>query len=294
MEKLLSLIYNYSINDKLVDEEYIEKFIDVVINSKLLDKYVCDLQILSSENDKLPEGCVSAYNLTDKTIYVDFNKINKYLQEADRYQALFNEDEQTFYKNSIFSQAILHELEHANQYKIMDNEESLEAKILNLSKHNLKDSEINELEKNGYSIKDITIYIIKRQMVYSKFYLKSPLERLAEIKSYQEMIILLSNIKKIVPNLLDFEQATKIEALLQGFDYEDGKVISPTAFYLKKMGEEQALKKFDWYDEDYYKALEKSETNYSLEDRLKYGLMIDESEIYECLKTLKLSKKYNY
>lgn len=93
--------------------------------------------------------------------------------------------------------------------------------------------------------------------------------------------------------MLDFEQATKIEALLQGFDYEDGKVISPTAFYLKKMGEEQALKKFDWYDEDYYKALEKSKTNYSLEDRLKYGLMIDESEIYECLKTLKLSKKYN-
>lgn len=197
MEKLLSLIYNYSINDKLIDEEYIEKFIDVVINSKLLDKYVCDLQILSSENDKLPEVCVSAYNLTDKTIYVDFNNINKYLQEADRYQALFNEDEQTFYKNSIFSQTILHELEHANQYKIMDNEESLEAKILNLSKHNLKDSEINELEKNGYSIKDITIYIIKRQIVYSKFYLKSPLERLAEIKSYQEMIILLSNIKKL-------------------------------------------------------------------------------------------------
>ena len=45
-EKLLSLIYNYSINGKLVDKEYIKKFIDIVVNSESLEKYVFDLQIL--------------------------------------------------------------------------------------------------------------------------------------------------------------------------------------------------------------------------------------------------------
>lgn len=292
IENLLSLIYNYSINAKLIDEEYIEKFIDIVVNSKMLDKYVCDLQILAPE-DRLPKGCVSAYNYTYKTIYVDFNNTNKYLIGPDKYQILFDKDEQTFYKNSLISQAILHELEHANQYKLIDNEESLEAKILKFGRHNIKNSEMDDLVKKGYSIKDIANYILKRQIVYRDFYLESPLERLAEIKSHQDMIILLSNIKEIVPNLLDFEQATKIEALLCGFNYEEGKIISPTAFYLKKMGEEQALKEFDWYDEDYYKALEKSKTNYSLEDRLKYGLMIDENEFHRCGRTLMLSKKYN-
>ncbi len=97
-EKLLSLIYNYSINGKLVDKEYIKKFIDIVVNSESLEKYVLDLQILS----------------VNKTIYFDFNNINKRLNERDKYHVLFNEEEQIFYKNSFVSQFILHELEHAN------------------------------------------------------------------------------------------------------------------------------------------------------------------------------------
>ena len=291
-EKLLSLIYNYSINGKLVDKEYIKKFIDIVVNSESLEKYVLDLQILSPEK-KLPEGCIASYIPVNKTIYFDFNNINKRLNERDKYHVLFNEEEQIFYKNSFVSQFILHELEHANQYRIMDSEESLEAEILKLGKHDLDDDEINKLQEKGYSTAALIVYILEKRRIYMEFYLKSPVERLAEIKSHQEMIILLSNIKGIVPNLFDFEQAAKIESLLQGFAYEDGKVISPTIFYLKKMGEEQALKNFDWYDEDYFKALEKSKTNYSLADRLKYGLMIDESEARECLKTLKLSQKYN-
>ena len=50
---------------------------------------------------------------------------------------------------------------------------------------------------------------------------------------------------------------------------------------------------FNCQTPDAYKALKKSKDNYSLNDRLNFGLMIDEDEYYKSKQMLQYSKKYN-
>lgn len=296
--KLLRLIYDYSIKGKLVDKNYIEKFVEFVVNSKSLNKYVCGLQILPEKKGRIKNGMsLASYRPFSKTICVYTNGINEMLKRKERYKVLFNDVEQIFYKNLIISQIILHELEHANQRKIIDNEKGLEPEILKLSAVYIDFNIRIKLIEAGYSIEEIKIYFLSKNAKkienYKKNYLIAPEERLAQIKSYQEILDLLSHIKEYVPNLIEFEQTNKIENLLRGFDYDLCYISSPTISYLHQNGNSQALKRFDWYDENYLKCLEKSKDTYSLVDRLKYGLMIDENEFDRCTEIIKLSKKYN-
>lgn len=211
------------------------------------------------------------------------------LERKDKYLVLFESVEQLFYRNLLITQIILHELEHANQRKIVDNEQTLEAQILRLS---LLDYEIKQILKNKYIDESIITYAKAKMQVYNDNYAIAPHERLAQIKSYQEILNLLTQIKKYVPNLLEFEQTNKLENLLRGF-YQESEIYSPTAAYLIQNGKSQMLHEFNWYDEDYHKLLEKSKANYSFEDRLKYGLMIDEEEFDYCDQIIKTSRKYN-
>ena len=59
--------------------------------------------------------------------------------------------------------------------------------------------------------------------------------------------------------------------------YKDG-IISPTIHYLRGIGNGDILEFFNWYDPDEAKAVLKSKQNYSLEERLIYGLPITNEE----------------
>lgn len=296
--KLLRLIYDYSINGKLVDINFIEKLIDIVVTSKQLDKYVYNLAILPEKESQIEDGIsIASYNPFSKVISVYVDGVNQMLEHNDRYLVLFENIEQIFYKNLSITQVILHELEHANQRKIIEKESSLESEILKLSSAEINIKTGIKLIKSGYSVEQVMIYIMTKKMQsinnYRKNYDIAPEERLAEIKSYQEIIDLLSHIKKYVPNLLEFEQTNKLENLLRGFKYDSGFLISPTITYLLESENAHSLNKFEWFNQDYYKCLHQSKEMYSLEDRLKYGLMIDDKEFEYCDYTLKTSRKYN-
>lgn len=296
--ELLKLVYDYSAKGKLVDQKYIEKLIDIVVSSKLLNNYVCKFELLNDEQTFFENGMsLASYSPFSKTISIYINGVNQMLEHHDRYQVLFNSIEQIFYKNLLISQIILHELEHVNQRRIIDNEKSLESEILRLSSAKMDFDMGIKLIESGYSIEQVMIYILSKKTMrnenYRQNYLIAPEERLAEIKSYQEILGLLSHIKEYVPNLIQFEQTNKLENLLRGFDYNSGFLISPTISYLQQNGNAQSLNRFNWYDKDYFSCLEKAKANYSLDDRLKYGLMIDDKEFDSCLEYLKMSPKYN-
>ena len=267
--KLLKLIYDYSRSGKLVDHNYVDKLIEIVIEEKKLNKYVIKSQILSEKESFIENGIsLAQYNPFSKTISIYANGINQMLEFNDRYLVLFGSTEQLFYKNSLITQIILHELEHANQRKIIDTEQTLEAEILKLITSEISFNTGMKLLNEGYSIEQIITYIsIKKHQSnenYKKNYNIAPEERLAEIKSYQEILELLFEIKEYVPNLLEFEQTNKLEQLLRGFDYKEGFIYPPTVLYLIQNGNAQALNRFDWYNEDYYKCLQQSKSNYSL------------------------------
>ena len=206
---------------------------------------------------------------------------------------MFSSTEELFYKNLLVTQVVLHELEHANQRKIMDKEESLEGDILraSLSKQD-KDITI-KLMQAGLTGKQIDLILETQKTMKSEGGLILPDERLAEIKSHQEIKDTLSEISDEVPNLIEFENASILESKLRGYTFDKGRIISPTIDYLIFTGKSFALQKFEWFNKDSRTCLKNVQSLFSLDERLTYGLPIDNSEFMESSKTLLSTKKYS-
>ena len=77
----------------------------------------------------------------------------------DKYRKLFTRVENAFYAKIQISQIILHELEHANQRKIIDNEDSLESQILRLSMADISIDKLKRLLDEGITMEQLMLYI---------------------------------------------------------------------------------------------------------------------------------------
>lgn len=279
--RLAKLLYDYSIKRKTVDENYIYKVIDIVIAGRGLIKYVARYEVVKElEQSQMDQNeNVACYNYDDKLITLSQNGIKSLIEQSKQaFLGFFPSNlEQHLFINLVITQVILHELEHANQQKIVQTTNDMEAKILRL-RGIINVRSINELRKIGKISEEETEKLIdlKIQEFAKKragLYLYAPRERLAEIRSYQQVKNILQQLPVKVDSLNAFAHVFEEESMLRGYD-----VLSPTIYYLTELGEHRELRKFDWYDEDPDKALQKSKENYSLEKRLIYGLPTTEDE----------------
>lgn len=120
-----------------------------MVNSKNIGEYIKDASIEETDINEFDDEIVlAAYHPNKKIIKVYSNTIKIMLEMQDKYQGLFNGVEQIFYKNILITQVILHELEHANQRRIIDRENTLESKILRISVTNLDVNLISKLLKS--------------------------------------------------------------------------------------------------------------------------------------------------
>lgn len=291
--KLLRLIFDYSKNGKLVDKAYLEKLIDLVVNSKDISEYVQNSDIVRSGTKETIGGILLAeYRPSRKLIKIYSEAMERMLEEQDRYQVLFNGIEQIFYKNVLITQIILHELEHANQRKIIEKENTLESKVLKISVTNLDTNFLNKLLSQGFTLEQLTYYIQREKQLREEHYLLLPDERFAKTKSHQEIVKALKPIKEYTPNLIEFEQTNVFENLLRGYFYNLGAIASPTLEYGKISRKFNRLKKFLWYDENDQECLRKAKESLSLKERLNYGLPIDTNEFDDLSNSLVLARKY--
>lgn len=291
--KLLRLIFDYSKNGKLVDKAYLEKLIDLVVNSKDISKYVQNSEIVSSGTEETMDGILLAeYRPNRKLIRIYSEAMERMLESHDRYQELFNGIEQIFYKNVLITQIILHELEHANQRKIAEKEDTLESNILKASLTVIDEEMLFKLLSQGFTAEQVSRYIRAEKRLRAENYLILPDERLAEIRSHQEIVGTLEPIKEYTPNLIDFEKTNVFENMLRGYSYNQGRIISPTLEYMKIRKNIDKLKEYEWYDENDQECLKKAKAAFSLKKRLNYGLPIDTSEFSGLSSSLLLSKKY--
>ncbi len=170
------------------------------------------------------------------------------------------------YKNLSMLQILLHEIEHANQTKISYTDNTLEVFILRMS----------------YTVNDY----------YSEtLYEYSPQERMAEIKSYKEIISLISFIENKLYNLPTILETEKLQRLLRGYHYNQGKISSPIITFFKQAGKESILQSFDWYR---LHDLNTVYTNYSIDERFNYGFPISLDEYSNNIKKLILSLNNNF
>lgn len=291
--KLLKLLYEYSANGKLADGKYIQELIGIVVDEKNIDDYVGGLLITGKDHSlREPNSLLAVYYPNKKLIAVYLEAIEEMLKGANVYHDMFTDFEQLFYRNLLVTQVVLHELEHANQRRIIDNEESLEGDILRASILEQDQDFILKLTRAGLTRKQIELILETQKTMKSEGGLTLPDERLAEIKSHEEVASVLTEISSEVPNLVDFEKTSILESKLRGYTYDKGMIVSPTVDYLVSTGKSFALQKFEWFNKDSRACLKNVQSMFSLDERLTYGLPINSSEFINCSQTLLSSKKY--
>ena len=287
-EKILELVYNYSIANKLADRSFIEKIIYIVVENENLNKYFKDLKAVDrriSEDDTVVE--LASYNPVTKIITIYAEAISRLLTENDYFDYYLQDIESIFNKNLKVAQVVLHELEHVEQCKIIDEKKDIESDILRVSmRSNIVLSDDGKLARNlfnqGIEVEQIIKYVQESQKRYRKGYEYAPEERLAEIKSYRKIINIIKPLEQYIPKINKIEECKYLSNLLRGYE-EEYNLLAPTIGYFNYCGHSSSLENFAWYLDDYMKCLEKSKEQYELLDRLKYGLPIEWNE-YEHVK----------
>jgi len=271
--ELIRLLFDYSNNNKLVDEKFIDKLLEIIVNKSKLKEYVKDYSIIDEINLKnaKPEIIAAEYDINEKKITISKKGVDDALQHGNQYRYKFvgSDIEQCAYMNLIVTQIILHELEHARQQKIITTGNDMEAKILRQCSNTHDRKTVEKLVRKGeidiisaliYSVETLKQYIKN----YTDFYIYAPHERLAEIKSFNQIIESLNYIKSYVPRLINFQEACLLERMLMGYDEN---TYSPTITFLSKLKKQEQLKQFDWYSDNPEEALKLSKQHYSLEER---------------------------
>lgn len=261
MENILKIIYDKSFNNKIIDINDIDKILELLINEKQLNNYILNIDVQPIRSNNL-----ASYSNYSKKITIYSNTIELMLKNIESNILNISNFEKTLYKNLSLVQVILHEIEHANQEKISYIENTLEAFIIRMA----------YTVDNSY---------------FESLYEYSPQERLAEIKSYREVISLTSYIKNKLDKLPLILEMDKLQRFLRGYHYSQGKVISPLITFFKQGKKEFVLQSFDWYRKD---SLDMVYTQYNLEERFNYGLPISLDEYSNSMGNLVLSLNDNF
>lgn len=263
MENVLRIIYDKSINNKILNLNDIEKILELLVIDKNLNEYILniDVQLIKSNN-------LASYSTYDKKITIFSLTIKKMLQNIEKNVLILNNFEHQLYKNLSILQVLLHEVEHANQIKISYNDNTLETFIIRIS--NL----VNEKED---------------------LYEFCPTERFAEIKSFEELLFLLNYITKrldILPKVLETE---KSQRLLKGYHYYNWLTInSPLITYFISGRKKHLLESFSWFSNNLDDSLIQVCDEYELNERLKYGFPITIDEYSSSMEHLILSLNKNF
>ena len=256
MENILKIIYNKTINNKILNLKDIEKILELLVIEKCLNDYILNInvQLIRSNN-------LASYSNYTKKITIYTETIEQMVKDIENNILNTNNFETTLYKNLSILQILLHEVEHANQQKIAYNDNTLEALIIRLS----------YLVNNGYD---------------ENLYEYCPEERLAEIKSFEEINTLIGYINSkliLLPNIMEME---KLKRQLRGYHYKDSFVNVPIVDYFTFGNKKKLLDAFDLSSDLLGK--------YSLNDRFKYGFPISISEYGTSMKKLVLSLQNNF
>lgn len=292
--------------------DFIDSFIETVVNFKGLYAYVKDVKIkkfLVEENKKgqksINHFCFAKYDGNEKSIYVYLESIKKAFLEHTKNWNLLTSFERALYFYYELGEILLHELDHAVQEKEMHNNknQSFEINLLRICTaeiHSLILSQTySKMDASAYhrlssSAKEQFPYMYKK---YVKLYQYSPEERLANINACNEMQKVLSYGGRKVSNLTRLTQLRELRYKLGGYKEEIQKkkvsgayYFSPTIAYLQA-GREGEYTEYDNYTDQFIQNLYLSKHRFSLDERLKYGLMISENEFNRVSENIRAKRR---
>lgn len=297
--EILRLIYDYSCSGKLVDLKFIDKIVDIVVTNRGLSHYVRNIKLTDKlDKDDYKVAC-AGYNSLNNNILVDYESVRIVLDNLTYYDCLFEGIEPIMFKNLTITQILLHELEHAYQSKQADDkfDNSIEAKLIRASLvleqviknpkllTRLLDEKVNEQE--------FIIYILHNRELYKKYYKMNPTERLAQIKSFKSIVKSIEPIKKYIPNLYEFNNASLWEEMIKGYQESWSEGSCPTQVYLNATRQSDMWSGFDFYSQSTDSLIKNVSKHYSLEKRLSFGLPVTNREYSSIEDYLYTTNKFN-
>ncbi len=263
MENILKIIYDKSIENKIIDLKDIEKILELLIIDKCLDDYITNIDIKPIISDNL-----ASYSTTAKNIIIYTGTLELMIKNIEKNLLIESDIEKNLYKNLSILQILLHEVEHANQERISYTENSLESFVIRIS------------------------YLVSNYN--ENLYEYCPKERLAEIKSFEEILSLIMIINDKLEKLLKIIENEKLLRLLRGYHYSKFLVNCPFITYFKLGNKEEILKSFDWHSDIQENTVSQVSNIYDLNLRMKFGFPITLNEYGESMKNLILSLNNNF
>lgn len=263
---LLELIYNSVSNNKPVDENYIDKIIEIIVNEYSLNDYVKNRKIVNKPWDGRKKIRAAEYGLFSKIITINLQTFIEVLKYKSRKLGLDSLQAALFITKEITG-SIEHELEHAHQAKKYDyGADNLENLIIRGSFNHISpfrnDSYYDELISLGYSEKEIHDMLSGIKNKISTLYEFNPMERLAEYYSQKSIAEILKELN--MSNVLSYHTCLELcQNYLRGYKTQS----IPTKYYLSEV-----------HASEYWSKITKLASNSDLETRLSLGLDITEPE----------------
>ena len=254
---LYNLIVEYSSNNKPVDNYFIKTVINTIIEYAELNDFY-DTFTIDNKLDSLGE-----HNSKTKNISINLDAIYKKIKK-NHYD--FTNNEHQTYKYLAVILIIFHELEHVNQDKLMEENNTLESNILTESRR-LYEIAIINFYKNQHDLaikRNIILLsqVIKYRSLYYKYYDLAPQERLADLSSYTNCLYISKKLK--ITNITNYLKKKSKLTLLRGYK----TTLIPTKYYIEKLNP-----KFDNWS-----YIEEQGRDLNLKERMSLGLEISNEE----------------
>ena len=283
--RVLELLLDYSTRGKLADRDFVDILINIVVSYKNLSDYIDHVDYVDLDNPTDKEIRCASYNVVRKQIQISNSGIYNVLNAYNIYDSLFDNLESYMFKNIQIAKFVLHELEHAYQYKLTDdkNNNATRNKLLRACFF-LEDivRDANAFMQFVLSVPDMDAFMKEYKQTRDGNYDFCPSERMAEIGCQSTILNTLSMIRSDVPNLYDFESTCLDEKYLTGYAKAFREGGCPSGLYLKAIKQDDAWKSMDFYSDNYDELVKNVVAMYSLTSRVTMGLpaSIEECNLY--------------
>lgn len=283
-------------------QEYLEELIsfsnkEEFVSKKLIEKIIYDIVDEDCRLNQVIFGVTSwsgdvkcSCDINYRNILVDYEKLRKDYNKSKK---------SSLQKNLILLSYLFHEVEHLKEDSIISllNFESLLISYSSIDIfYPLAESKLKHMK---YFIADnIYIKMLEKQQdqLYLKIYDKIPGERIANIRAYKQVFEAVNyypNFKEKYIDDFKFINNLYKDQYYLGYDNykkKDKFYKGPLLDYLKFIKMTGLLDDFDFYCEDIKRFLEKSSKEFSIEERMLYGLPVTLKETDELDKKLILTK----
>lgn len=285
-DELRRLIWNVSSKGKLLDDKEILKVVNIVIQEKSLKEYLKEIKFLELRNNN------AYYHPVNKLLIIDEQGMRNNINLRFSDVGFRPVQKVKLYHNLMIVQTLLHEIEHMEQYrKVKLKSCDYESQLLDLCySATLYYEQHYRTEKIFDSIsKDAVLSYLKFEHDY---YIEDPRERLAQIRSHQQILQLIRSFYKIDSDIYQYEKnELGIEKIL-GYQFIGNRFEAPTITFLRRMSQEKILNNFGVHAKcrKLLKGSLKSSMmqTYSLEQRLLLGLPVRMKEYNKKTKKLVL------